>query len=519
MRDNNAYDAVVIGSGLGGLTAGALLAKWGRKVLVLERNFGLGGAASCYRFGQLTIEASLHETADPRDPRDLKHRVLEHLGLMQDIEWVAIPSLHRIIGGPIGDPFDLPHGFAAAGAAVSDRFPEARGGIARFLGRMEALYDTAGRLNAASESRSLRDLVSATTGAWPIFRDWRLSLHDAMQRDLGSCNGAQCALAANLAYYADDPRRTWWLFFAMAQAGYLGSGGVYVRGGSTLLSRSLAKSIKKSGGDVLLGRAAERIEIGTNGRPTAVHHMPRKGGVAERVSTRVVLANTAPHNLAAMLPEPAARTMRAHLNDRPLSISLFCAHFGMRSNPANFGLKSYSTILLPSWMTKLEDYAAAASLLADLPNGRMPPLTVVNYGAIDSGLTAPGEPILVTVAGVDRLENWENVSQAAYETRRTAWLDAITATLEDHFPGFAGQISERTMLTASSTRQYLATPGGAIYGFAPEPPRTPPWRGFPASPRTPLPGVFLASSFAGAGGYTGAMGAGAHAARLAHAEL
>ena len=55
----SAYDAVVIGSGLGGLTAAALLAKAGRKVCVIERNHSVGGAASAFRKGALTIEPAL----------------------------------------------------------------------------------------------------------------------------------------------------------------------------------------------------------------------------------------------------------------------------------------------------------------------------------------------------------------------------------------------------------------------------------------------------------------------------
>jgi 2-polyprenyl-6-methoxyphenol hydroxylase-like FAD-dependent oxidoreductase len=55
------FDAIAIGSGLGGLTAAALFARAGNKVLVLERNHGFGGAATVYRHGQLAIEASLHE--------------------------------------------------------------------------------------------------------------------------------------------------------------------------------------------------------------------------------------------------------------------------------------------------------------------------------------------------------------------------------------------------------------------------------------------------------------------------
>ena len=55
------FDAIVIGSGLGGLTAGALSARSGLRVLVLERNDTFGGAATVYRHNGLTIETSLHE--------------------------------------------------------------------------------------------------------------------------------------------------------------------------------------------------------------------------------------------------------------------------------------------------------------------------------------------------------------------------------------------------------------------------------------------------------------------------
>ena len=45
------YDVIVIGAGLGGLTAAAKLAEAGRKTLLVERNYGIGGAASTYKSG------------------------------------------------------------------------------------------------------------------------------------------------------------------------------------------------------------------------------------------------------------------------------------------------------------------------------------------------------------------------------------------------------------------------------------------------------------------------------------
>ena len=69
-------DAIVIGSGLGGLTAAALCARAGWRVLVLERNDNFGGAATVYRHNGMAIEASLHEIdgLDEDDPKAGPHR-------------------------------------------------------------------------------------------------------------------------------------------------------------------------------------------------------------------------------------------------------------------------------------------------------------------------------------------------------------------------------------------------------------------------------------------------------------
>jgi glycine/D-amino acid oxidase-like deaminating enzyme len=90
------YDAVVIGFGLGGLTAGALLAKAGRTVCVIERNHSVGGCASVFKKGALTIEPALHQTADPRDPNEPKHAILNELGLLDEIEWIPVSPFFSV---------------------------------------------------------------------------------------------------------------------------------------------------------------------------------------------------------------------------------------------------------------------------------------------------------------------------------------------------------------------------------------------------------------------------------------
>ena len=133
------YDAVIIGAGLGGLTTGAILARAGRKVLVIERSNSVGGAASSYKVGDLFVEGSLHETSDPHDPRDPKHDPLTRAGVLDAVKWIPSGTFYEVRGGPVGAPLALPDNFDAARRVLIERFPDARGGINRLLGEMEQI--------------------------------------------------------------------------------------------------------------------------------------------------------------------------------------------------------------------------------------------------------------------------------------------------------------------------------------------------------------------------------------------
>jgi phytoene dehydrogenase-like protein len=515
MSKQNAFDAVVIGSGLGGLTAGALLAKAGRSVCVLERNHSLGGAASVFKVGGLTIEASLHQTADPRDPREPKHQILKDLGILDEIEWVPVSPFYSVRGGPVGDPFELPHGFDRARKALGARFPESRHALDRVFGEIERIEGGIVDLTQARAERSLFKLTRGALKLRSLIADWRASLDDVLSRQFGNSEAVKFALAGNLSYYADDPKKLWWLFFAVAQGGYLASGGSYIKGGSRNLSMRLAKVVTDAGGVVRLGREALAIEADSDGRPAFVRHVDANSrGQEDRTSASIVLANCAPSVLAAMLSEPMRSKLQAVYGTRAFSTSLFSAHFGLSEPPSKFGLNGFSTIVLPDWMTALGDTARSSELLAEDPTPRLPAFGIANFGAVDAGLTASG-PTLVSVVGTDRLSNWAGLTPEAEKDRRARWLDALLSALDRNFPGLGNAVTEKTFLNARSMHDFLNTPEGAIYGFAPLPPERPIWAGIPRSPRTPMPGLFLASSFAGGGGFTGAMLSGASAAQLA----
>ena len=500
------YDVVVIGAGLGGLTAGAILARAGRKVLVIERSNSVGGAASSYKSGDLFVEGSLHETSDPYDPRDPKHSVLTRAGVIDAVKWIPSGAFYEARGGPLDQPFVMPDNFDTARRALTERFPEARAGIHQLLAEMERIASAMGSLSQGADAfKSPRETLGALLKLVPAVRDWRLSLSQKLDRIFGDNEAVKCAVAANLSYYHDDPATLWWIYFAMAQGSYLLSGGRFVQGGSQRLSSALARAIRVAGGEVLVRRVVSGIALDQQGRAGTVTHTARDGSDPQVVEGLRIVSNAAPAVLAPLMPQAAAEKLTESYTARTPSMSLFALTLGLSKPPREFGISAYSTQLLPGEMKRLSDYAQGAALMANEPGERMPPMSIVDYAAIDSGVPAP--PYVLSILGPDLLSNWDSSDMDAYREKRGRWQEAIVRHLSSFYPDLAGNVVASSFNTALSVRQYLNAPGGAVYGFAPTPPRSI-WRTPVRSPRTSIPGLYLASAYAGFGGYSGVVQSG-----------
>lgn len=507
------YDAIVIGSGLGGLTAGALYARAGHEVLVLEKNAAFGGAASTFERAGRRFEVSLHETVAPEGTNPAAS-IFRALGLNERVEFVPIESFQQVRSPLLGAPVTLTHGLEAVEATLTARFPDEAEAIGRFLRQIARSREA---LAVFSEKHGghwwLGHAADLPLELWALIRDMRASLSEVLERYFGQNEALKLVLAANLPYYADDPDRFWWLGYAIAQSAFLAQGGVFIKGGSGALSSAMVEVIRAAGGEALTGREVTRVLTDTAGRATGVRFHTGDGDVTE-VMAPVIFANAAPQAVAGMLDTALRDEFLARYAGRRNSVSLFEMQFALDRPAAELGVDAYSTVLLPGWMDTLDDFRAAAPLLGKAPQDRLPPMIVVDYGQIDSGLAAPGTAAPVSVTGLDRLENWEGLAPDAYAARKAAWIAAVSARLEAEWPGFAAALEHAEMVTARTLRDRLGTPGGAVYGFAPDvPERLLP--GPPATVRSAVPGLWIASAWSGFGGFTGAMSGGAMAARAA----
>jgi phytoene dehydrogenase-like protein len=342
---------------------------------------------------------------------------------------------------------------------------------------------------------------------WPLIRDRHATLSDTLRHYFGDDEAVKLALISNLAYYSDDPDTMPLVAFAVPQASYLVGGGHYVRGGSQVLSDRLVAIVRESGGEAESARDVCAILLDGD-RVRGVQHRARGADDLREDLAPVVFGNAAPGVLSAMLPEGARPQFEARYRTQCPSISLWTISLGLDRRSADFGVRRYSTAILPTWLTSIRELKDAGRLMGEDPGIRLPPYGVAAYDQIDSGLNETG-PFLVTMVGVDRLENWSGLDADAVRARKARWMNRLLADLNVQFPGIETAIIHREMSTAETFHHYLNTPDGAIYGFAPH------TRGFMPLTTTSIAGLYLASAYTGGGGFTGAIVGGAWAARAA----
>lgn len=507
------YDAITIGSGLGGLGAAAVLARAGQRVLLLERNAECGGAATVYRHGRLAIEASLHEI-DALGLHHPHHGLLHRLGVAEQVKLVRIPELYEVRSALLARPFSLPDNLEGATEAAVATFPGHAQGVRRFFRSLHGVSRSFSALADGNEHRVSELLGAAVAGdLWQLLHRARWSTLRALEDFFGDDPVPKLALAANLGYLHDDPAELWFPLYALMQGAYLRDGGHYLAGGSRALTDSLLNVIRQHGGEVIADARASVIELDARGRVAGVRWVDATG--RERsAQSRVVLGNAAPTLLGAMLPGDAGARLLAAYADMTPSISLFTVSLGVSRLPREFGVSAYSTFVLPDWMTRLEHMTLNGSLLGADPAARLPSYALVDYSRIDTGLNAQGLHLL-SLTGTDRIVNWSGLNAEQTHERKQRWIAALIADLNRHYPGIAASVEHSEMSNAATMQQYLGTPGGSVYGFAPTVARF----SRPPSADTEVPGLFLASAYTSSGGFEGALGGGLMAAHAAQDYL
>jgi len=483
-RLDGPYDAIVIGSGIGGLTCAALLSQMGRKVVVFEQHYTAGGFTHTYARNGYEWDVGVHYVGDMGKQDTMARRLMDRISGGR-LEWAAMDDHYdRIVLG--GEAFDLVAGRSAFRENLVARFPDEAGAIDEYLKRLD---QAAAAMPMITLQRLLPGPASRAAGLWRWAREpaW---LNRTTREVLESLTDNQTLIAVLTGQWGDNgmpPAESSFIIHALIARHYLYEG-YYPVGGSSRMAETIIPEIQASGGEVFTYARVE--EILTEGkRAIGVRLADGQEVRAPQVISDAGVFNT----FGQLLPEEKARSLGY---DRRLagvsrSMASVCLYIGLKDTADALALPRTNY-----WLYPHERYEEAVRAFMADPEAEIPLVYISFPSAKDPAFEEkyPGRATIEIVAPGP----WEWFAPWAdrpwgkrgedYEAFKERFSQRLLAHLYRHFPQLEGKIEYYELGTPLSTAYFCEYGRGEIYGLDHDPSR---FRQKWLRPRTELSGLWL----------------------------
>lgn len=246
-------DTIIIGSGVGGLSAALCLARAGQKVLIIEQHKIPGGWCQSFKIKGYRFSPGIHYVGG-LDRGGSLYDLYTGLGVANDLEFLQMnPNAyeHAIIDG---ERFDFPNNFDALVESLSQRFPHEKEGLMNYL----KLVQTIGReMQMFSKVKSLPNKIGIVWKARHLIKYSPRSLKSVIDRFIKDPL-LKKVLNIQSGDHGLPPSRASFLVQCGVMNHYF-SGGFYPKGGGGAIVKAMLSGIKKHGGDIITGDRVKRI--------------------------------------------------------------------------------------------------------------------------------------------------------------------------------------------------------------------------------------------------------------------
>lgn len=492
-RDN--WDVIVIGSGMGGMAAGAALSRVGNKVLLLEQHQTLGGLTHSFSRDGFTWDVGIHYLSGLA-PGDTGRDLLDWLS-ESPIEFVSLGSIYDTLHIGSAEPLSLSRPYEAQEMDLKDRFPDQAEAIEAWT---HALREGREAIYKIFPTRAMPEIAGDMLDWWNrrAIAKWCARTTKEVIDEITDHPELAAVLAAQWGDHGGRPSKASFAMHALISASYLESGSWYPVGGSVAFAEHIIPTIAQNGGEA---RAGVRVDGLLFDGDTVVGVRTDDG---TKIRANAVISDIgARETIDTLLPEECGhQDWIAEIRALPSSIAHYTLFLGLEGDIEAAGATKANHWIFPT--------GEADVLWTTAPDGA-PPCMVATFGSLKDPTHDPG-PRQKHTGQFLVWADWASVAQWADQpagARGDDYADfkrrvekTLMGQFERYFPDLAKLVVYRELATPLSTVTYTRHRKGAFYGLDVTPERVM-CDGLRA--KTPIPGLYLAGQDVASPGIPGAL--------------
>lgn len=500
---NQPWDAIVIGSGMGGMCSAALLAKLGYRVLILEQHYVPGGFTHTFRRKKWVWDVGVHAVGEVTS-QTMIGRLLAQL-TDHKLEWASLGPIYEEFHFPDNFRIDFPDRPEQFRENLLSAFPQDIPAIDAYF---KLMREVAGAMRSYYLAKAFPPRLSKLANtflaakAQPFFERNTAKVLD----ELTSNPHLKTVLSSQWGYYGSPPKRSSFAIQALV-AKHFKYGAYYPIGGSQKIAEALLATVAQAGGWTRIKADVKEIIIENN---QAIGVQLANG---EKLWAKKIISGIgAIETVSKLLPpeQQEADWVKSIQTLKPSSAHV-CLNIGFKGDIRQAGASAANKWFWETWDSEFEAWDIQN------PNSEAPVL-YTSFPSLKDPLHEPGEEQLhtgevVTFVPYEDFERWLNQPwmkrDDAYQALKQDLTQRMIQQLLKYMPALEPMIAYAELSTPLSTAHFTRPAKGAIYGIEPTPERfRNPW----LRPATPLKNFYLSGSDIATVGVIGAMVGGVLAA-------